>query len=46
MLRYSPEPPEGGLVLRVHAKVLDGYEPTTNRWRAIFQAHCRATTCG
>ena len=36
--RYNVAPPEGGLVLRVHAKVLDGYAPTTNRWRRIFQA--------
>jgi len=35
--RYNVEPPEGGLVVRVHAKVLGGYEPTTNRWRTIFQ---------
>ncbi len=35
--RYNVEPPEGGLVVRVRAKVLDGYEPTTDRWRAIFQ---------
>ena len=36
--RYNPKPPDGGLVVRVHAKVLDGYEPTTDRWRAIFQS--------
>lgn len=35
--RYNPEPPEGGLVVRVRAKVLEGYEPTTDRWRHIFQ---------
>lgn len=35
--RYNVSPPDGGLVLRVHAKVLDGYEPTDNRWRRIFQ---------
>jgi hypothetical protein len=35
--RYNLEPPEGGLVVRVRAKVLGGYEPTTDRWRAIFQ---------
>jgi hypothetical protein len=35
--RWNPDPPEGGLVVRVRAKVLDGYEPTTNRWRRIFQ---------
>ncbi len=36
--RYNVAPPKGGLVLRVHAKVLDGYAPTTNRWRRVFQA--------
>lgn len=36
--RYNVSPPEGGLVVRVRAKVLDGYEPTTDRWRAIFQS--------
>ncbi len=35
--RFNVAPPEGGLVLRVHAKILDGYEPTTDRWRSIFQ---------
>ena len=35
--RYKVAPPEDGLVLRVHAKILDGYEPTTDRWRRIFQ---------
>ena len=35
--RYHVEPPEGGLVIRVRAKILDGYEPTTDRWRSIFQ---------
>ena len=36
--RYNPKPPRGGLVVRVHAKVLSGYEPTDNRWRRIFQS--------
>ena len=36
--RYNPKPPKGGLVLRVHAKVLSGYQPTDNKWRAIFQS--------
>ncbi len=36
--RYNVRPPEGGLVLRVHSKVLGGYEPTENRWRSIFQS--------
>lgn len=35
--RYNVHPPAGGLVIRVQAKVLDGYEPTTNRWQSIFQ---------
>lgn len=35
--RWNPEPPAGGLIVRVRAKVLDGYEPTTNRFRRIFQ---------
>lgn len=35
--RYNPKPPEGGLVVRVRAKVLDGYEPTTDKWQRIFQ---------
>ena len=36
--RYHPTLPEGGLVIRVQAKVLDGYEATDNRWRQIFQS--------
>jgi hypothetical protein len=35
--RYNVSPPEGGLVLRVRAQVLDGYEPTTDRWQRVFQ---------
>ncbi len=35
--RFGVEPPDGGLVIRVHAKVLGGYEPTENRWQSIFQ---------
>ena len=35
--RYHTSVPEGGIVLRVRAKVLAGYEPTTDRWRSIFQ---------
>lgn len=35
--RYNVQPPDGGLVVRVRAKVLDGYEPTTDRWQRIFQ---------
>ena len=36
--RYTLEPPNGGLVLRVQAKILDGYEPTDDRWKKIFQS--------
>ena len=36
--RYNPTAPEGGLVARVNARILDGYEPTTDRWKAIFQS--------
>ena len=36
--RYNPRPPEGGLVVRVRAKVLGGYEETTDRWKQIFQS--------
>ena len=35
--RYNVTPPAGGLVVRVRAKILGGYEPTTDRWQAIFQ---------
>jgi hypothetical protein len=35
--RFAVSPPEGGLVVRVRAKVLDGYEPTDDRWQRIFQ---------
>lgn len=36
--RFNPKLPEGGLVVRVRAKVLGGYEKTNDRWRKIFQA--------
>lgn len=36
--RYNPEPPGGGLVVRVRARVLGGYPPTENRWKRIFQS--------
>ena len=36
--KYNPDPPAGGLVVRVQAKVLDGYEPTPDKWQAIFQS--------
>jgi hypothetical protein len=35
--RYNPEPPKGGLVVRVTSKVLDGYPETDDPWRRIFQ---------
>lgn len=35
--RFNPRPPEGGLVVRVRAKVLDGYEPTEDAFKSIFQ---------
>jgi len=36
--RYNPRLPAGGLAVRVQAKVMAGYEPTTNRWKSIFQS--------
>ncbi|MEO8499185.1 MAG: hypothetical protein ABI614_29320, partial [Planctomycetota bacterium] len=36
--QYNVSPPPGGLVLRVRAKVLDGYEPTEDQWQQIFQS--------
>jgi len=36
-VQYNPTPPEGGLVVRVRAKVLSGYEATEDRWQKIFQ---------
>ena len=36
--RYNPDPPEGGIVVRVQAKVLEGYEPPEDAWQAIFQS--------
>jgi hypothetical protein len=35
--RYNPVPPEGGLIVRVQTKVIDGYEKTQAKWREIFQ---------
>ena len=35
--QFNTKLPEGGLVIRVRAKVLDGYEPTTDRFETIFQ---------
>ena len=36
--RFNPKPPDGGLVLRVRAKVLGGYEETADQWQKIFQS--------
>ena len=35
--RFNPEPPKGGLVVRVTSKVLAGYEEPENEYRRIFQ---------
>ena len=35
--QFDARPPKGGLIVRVRAKVLGGYEKTENRWRRIFQ---------
>ncbi len=35
--RYNPQPPEGGLVIRVQAKVMGGYKKADDKWEAIFQ---------
>lgn len=37
--RQVYQAPKGGLVVRVHTKVLGGYEPTENQWRQIFQTN-------
>jgi hypothetical protein len=34
--RYNPTPPEGGLVVRVRAKILGGYPETSDPWKRIF----------
>lgn len=36
--RFTFHSPEGGLVVRVRAKVLGGYAETSNRWKQIFQS--------
>jgi len=36
--RYNPQLPTGGCVVRVQARVLGGYPPTTDRWDEIFQS--------
>jgi len=35
--RFSPTLPDGAVVVRVSAKVLDGYEATDDRWQQLFQ---------
>ena len=35
--RYHAPLPEGGMVVRVQAKILGGYEPTTDYWSKIYQ---------
>jgi hypothetical protein len=35
--RYNPTPPDGGLVVRVQARILDGYEPPQNAMEDAFQ---------
>jgi hypothetical protein len=36
--RFAHKPPQGGLVVRVTAKVLGGYEETDDEWQKIFQS--------
>lgn len=36
--RWNIRAPAGGLVVRVRAKVMGGYEPTDDHWKAIFQS--------
>ncbi|MGE3817861.1 MAG: hypothetical protein AB7I30_00345 [Isosphaeraceae bacterium] len=36
--RFERVPPKGGLVVRVNAKVLGGYQETEDQWRKIFQS--------
>jgi len=35
--RFNPKPPEGGLVLRVHTKILGGYPPPKKESEKYFQ---------
>lgn len=35
--RYNPEPPDGGLIVRVQAKILSGYDPPESQFQQIFQ---------
>lgn len=36
--RYNPQPPEGGLIVRVRAKVMGGYPETDDEFRKIFNS--------
>jgi hypothetical protein len=36
--RFARTPPEGGLIVRVTAKVLGGYVHTDDKWQQIFQS--------
>ena len=36
--RFAHTPPQGGLVVRVTAKVLGGYEEMDDEWQKIFQS--------
>src|SRR5262249_60054663 len=36
--QFARTPPQGGLVVRVTAKVLGGYEPADDEWQQIFQS--------
>ena len=36
--QFNPKPPEGGLVVRVHARVLGGYEATEDAFRLVMQS--------
>ena len=36
--RYNPSLPKEGCIVRVQARVLGGYPPTTDRWQKIFQS--------
>jgi hypothetical protein len=36
-LRYNPPPPKGGLIVRVHGKVLGGYEKPENEAQRLMQ---------
>ncbi len=36
--RFARTPPQGGLVVRVTAKVLGGYEEADDQWQQIFQS--------